>query len=338
MPYGEVFIAADVGGTKTELGLFTIKSELPHLIKKERFLNSQFHSLLEVIDSFVTKENLKNTSLPFLSLGIAAPVGDGPIRLTNINWIIDKEELKEELHVGKVYAINDIVACAWGIPLLQEEELFTLNEGTKREGNIALICAGTGLGESIVVYNNGRYIPVPSEGGHADFAPESPVEVGLLFYLQEKYGHVSYERVASGQGIKNIYDFLSMERLVPNRIRERFEKEDPPSVITEEALKEYGDLACRETLEIFISVLAREASNLALKGLARGGVYVGGGIAPKVLSAMKDGRFMASFVRKGRFRGFLEELPVHVILKPEVVLFGAANYGVSRQLNRELRI
>ncbi len=338
MPEGKVFIAADVGGTKTELGVFTVRNEIPELIKKERFLNSQFHGLIEVIDRFITREDFKKAHIPFLTLGVAAPVEKGPIRLTNINWTIDREELKRELNIGRVYAINDIVACAWGIPLLREEDLFILNEGIRREANMAVICAGTGLGESIVIYTGGRYIPVPSEGGHTDFAPQTPVEVGLLFFLQEKYGHVSYERVASGHGIKNIYDFLSHERVVPDRIRERFEKEDPPSVITEEALKEYGDLACRETLEIFLSVLAREASNLALKGLARGGVYLGGGIIPRILSVLKEGRFMNSFTRKGRFTDFLKEVPVHVILRPEVVLLGAANYGVSRQLNRELKI
>ncbi len=338
MPGSEVFIAADVGGTKTELGIFTIKSDMPHLVKKERFLNSQFRSLKEVVERFLSGENLKKKYLPFLSLGIAAPVDEGTIRLTNLNWTIDTEELKREFNVGNVYAINDIVACAWGIPLLKSEELFTLNEGVRKKGNIAIICAGTGLGEAIVVYSRGRYIPVPSEGGHADFAPQTPVEVGLLFYLKEKYGHVSYERVASGQGIKNIYDFISLERLIPARIKERFEKEDPPSVITEEALKEYGDLACRETLDIFVSVLAREAGNLALKGLAKGGVYVGGGIPARILSALKNDKFMHSFVSKGRFRDFLKEVPVHVILKPDVVLFGAAHYGVSRQLNRELKI
>jgi glucokinase len=320
-------LAGDVGGTKTELGLFSVVGGRLRPIKKERFINRDHKGPGEVIKEFLGPEN--SGEIAAASLGVAAPVEGGRAALTNISWTIDAGYIKERFGIKNVWIINDLVATGWGLPLLSAGDMVVLQEGRPRKGNAALIAAGTGLGETILFWDGTTRIPSASEGGHADFAPRDAIETGLLEFLIKRYGHVSYERVLSGTGLKNVYDFLIESEGLPvsPRLTGRFQKEDPASVVSDEAKKEGGDETCRRALELFISIYGAEAGNLALKAMAVGGVYVGGGIAPKMIEPLKRGGFIKALIDKGRFKGFLSNVPVYVILNAETALLGAAHHA-----------
>lgn len=320
----EIVLAGDVGGTKTLLAYFRIGRRGITLLKKKRFENKDFENIEEVVEEFLRWPGLRAKTAASV-FGVAAPVEDGFSQLTNLNWTIDAKRLKKRSGIKNLRLINDMVATAWGLALLKKKDYLVLNRGSETGGNRALIAPGTGLGEGII-FSDGRYfIPFPSEGGHADFAPKNPVEMGLFSYLMDRFGHVSYERVVSGPGLKNIYDFLTSAGRRSMRIEKRFRKEPPPSVITGEAKKAGGDAACREALEIFVSILGSEAGNLALKAFATGGVYIGGGIVPAITKTLKSRVFMEAFLGKGRFGGLLSRIPVKVVLNSEIALLGSAN-------------
>jgi glucokinase len=319
-------LAGDVGGTKTDLGLFSVEGCRLRTVREERFINKDYKGPGDVIKEFLGSNSAREIAAA--TLGVAAPVEGNKASLTNISWIIDGEDIKERFGIKKVELINDLVATGWGLPLLSTGDLVVLQQGMPRKGNAALIAAGTGLGETILFWDGTTLTPSASEGGHTDFAPRDPIETGLLEFLIKRYGHVSYERVLSGTGLKNIYDFLKESKGLKESpgLNERFEKEDPASVISDEAEKG-GDETCREALESFISIYGAEAGNLALKAMAVGGVYVGGGIAPKIIKPLKKGGFMEAFTFKGRFKGFLTNIPVYVILNARTALLGAAHHA-----------
>jgi glucokinase len=255
--------------------------------------------------------------------------------LTNLPWTLDRRELARDLKIDYVFLINDLQANGYGIAELDAEQIYTLNEGDARQvGNRALIAAGTGLGEGFIVWDGRNYVPHPSEGGHADFAPRNRDEFDLLRFLQQKYnGRISFERVVSGQGLTNIYEFLREVRGLeePAWLAERMTQEDPNSVITESALKARSRI-CEKTLDMFVSAYGAEAGNLALKVLSVGGLYVGGGIAPRILEKLKDGTFMKAFIDKGRLSQLLVNMPVRVILESRTALIGAAAYAEARAM------
>lgn len=319
-------LAGDVGGTKTDLGLFSVEEALIRPVREKKFINKDHKGPLEVIEEFLGETGAEGIAAA--TLGVAAPVTENRATLTNISWDIDGEEIKKRFAIKKVELINDLVATGWGLPLLSGADFFMLQEGRPRRANAALIAAGTGLGESILFWDGKTHVPAATEGGHTDFAPRDTIETGLLTYLIKKYGHVSYERVLSGTGLKNIYDFLKevSGREESPGLKARFEKEDPASVISDEAINA-TDETCQKALEQFISIYGAEAANLALKALAVGGVYVGGGIAPKIVEALKGGGFIKAFTDKGRFKGFLSDIPVYVILNARTALFGAAHHA-----------
>jgi len=253
-------------------------------------------------------------------------VFDGRCEATNLPWVIDAKALRGTLGLERVAVINDLVATAYGILDLKPDEVVVLNEGRPHpEGNKALIAAGTGLGETILFWDGTRYRPVASEGGHADFAPRNVLEIELLRYLLKKHHRVSYERVLSGPGILNIYSFLKEAGHGEEAVwlRERFHGQDPSVVITAAAMRGESDL-CVKTLSLFVSLYGAEAGNLALKALATGGVYVGGGIAPKILDLLMDGAFMTAFIDKGRLSPLVTDMTVRVVLNPQTALRGAA--------------
>jgi glucokinase len=269
--------------------------------------------------------------------GVPGPVIENRTSTTNLAWELDGAELASVIGGHSLVLINDLVATAEGVPLLAEEELATLHRGvtgTAGSGNLALIAAGTGLGMALMPRIGGAWVPVASEGGHMDFAPRSGEEAGLLFHLQERFGgHVSVERVVSGPGLFNIYEYLRDRaglRESP-RVRQALESgEDPSKVIGEAALAEHPEKACglcSRAVGMFVAAYGAAAGNLALVGTATGGLYLGGGIAPKLLPRLRDGNFLRAFFDKGRFRDFLEAVPVRVILNDRAALLGAARHA-----------
>jgi len=265
-------------------------------------------------------------------------VRDNRLKLTNLPWILDGRKLAKDLSIDHVFLINDLEANGYGIPELAPDKIFTLHEGdTGAVGHRALVAAGTGLGEAVLIWNGRSHQPIPSEGGHADFAARNDIEIELLNYLRATLkGRVSWERVVSGIGLKNIYAFLRDVKKMdePAWLQERMEKEDPNAVIGECGEKSVGDAGyselCATALEMLVSAYGAEAGNLALKVLAAGGVYLGGGVAPKILRKMQDGAFMRAFLDKGRMTPLLQSFPVRIILDDGCALLGAAAYAEGR--------
>jgi len=279
------------------------------------------------------KEFVPSERVTSACFGVPGPVRDGRLRLTNLPWTLDSRELAADLKIDYVFLINDLQANGYGIAELGADQTCTLSEGDSGQvGNRALISAGTGLGEAFLVWDGRDYVPYPSEGGHADYAPRNEDELDLLRFLRQKYnGRISFERVVSGQGLTNIYEFLRDTRGLeePAWLAERMRKEDPNAVITESALKAKSEL-CDKALDMFVAAYGAEAGNLALKVLSVGGLYVGGGIAPRILEKLKDGTFVKAFTDKGRLSQLLVNMPVRVILESRTALIGAAAYAEAR--------
>jgi glucokinase len=264
---------------------------------------------------------------------VPGPVRDGRLRLTNLPWTLDSRELSVSLGINHVFLINDLEANGYGVAELAADQIYTLSEGDASQiGNRALLAAGTGLGEGLLIWNGHSHTPYPSEGGHTDFAPRNEDEIDLLRFLKQKYnGRISYERVISGMGLTNVYEFLREVRGLdePAWLAERIASEDPNAVITELALAAKSEI-CEKTLDMFVSAYGSEAGNLALKLLSVGGVYIGGGIAPHILEKLKDGTFMKAFTDKGRLSQLLINMPVRIILESRAALMGAAAYAEAR--------
>jgi glucokinase len=323
-----MILAGDVGGTKVDLALYDfIDGNLKHARDKQ-YPAKEYSGLEEIVKEFIVAE--KVTAACF---GVPGPVREGRLRLTNLPWTLDSRELAVHLKIDYVFLINDLQANGYGIAELGADQIFTLSEGDARQiGNRALISAGTGLGEAFMIWDGRDYVPYPSEGGHADFAPRNEDEIDLLRFLKQKYnGRISFERVVSGQGLTNVYEFLREVRGLeePAWLAERIATEDPNAVITELALAAKSEI-CEKTMDMFVSAYGAEAGNLALKILSVGGLYVGGGIAPRILEKLKDGAFMKAFVDKGRMSQLLVNIPVRVILESRTALMGAAAYAEAR--------
>jgi glucokinase len=323
-----MILAGDVGGTKVHLALFDFTDGNLKHTRDQVFPAKEYAGLEEIVKEFLVSE--KVTSACF---GVPGPVRDGRLRLTNLPWTLDSRELARDLKIDYVFLINDLQANGYGIAELGADQIYTLSEGDSGQvGNRGLISAGTGLGEAFLVWDGRNYEPYPSEGGHSDFAPRNEEEIDLLRFLRQKYnGRISFERVVSGQGLTNIYEFLRDGRGLeePVWLAERMRQEDPNAVITESALKAKSQL-CEKTLDMFVSAYGAEAGNLALKVLSVGGLYVGGGIAPRILEKLKDGTFLKAFTDKGRLSQLLVNIPVRVILESRTALIGAAAYAEAR--------
>ncbi len=324
-----MILAGDVGGTKVHLALYDFKDgKLTHT-RDEKFAAKEFGGLEEIVKQFLAAD--KVTSACF---GVPGPVRDGRLRLTNLPWTLDSRELSAHLGIQHVFLINDLEANGYGIAELSADQIYTLSEGDASQiGNRALIAAGTGLGEGLLVWNGRNHVPYPSEGGHADYAPRNEDEIDLLRYLKQKYnGRISFERVVAGMGMTSIYEFLRDVRGVeePAWLAEKIASvSDPNSVITEMGLAAKSEL-CEKTLDMYVSAYGAEAGNLALKVLSVGGLYLGGGIAPRILEKLKDGTFMKAFTDKGRLSQLLINMPVRVILESRAALMGAAAYAEVR--------
>lgn len=330
-----MLLAGDIGGTKTNLGIYSAEKGPREPTAEAMFPSQKYPSLETLAGEFLSQVTLKVDSASF---GVAGPVVKGQAKITNLPWVIEEAQLRKSLNLTWVRLLNDLEAIAYGVPLLERGDLHTLNEGAPiPRGTLAVIAPGTGLGEAFLTWDGLRYRAYPSEGGHADFGPNSPLEIDLLRYLHEKMGHVSYERICSGQGLPNVYAYLKETGYAdePVWLAEQLNSaDDPTPVIVSAALDtEKPCELCRATLGVFVSALGAEAGNLALKVMATGGVYLGGGIPPRMVPALEKGRFMESFTRKGRFSELVSRIPVHVILNPKIALIGAAFHGL--ELSRE---
>ncbi|MBI1997066.1 MAG: glucokinase [Deltaproteobacteria bacterium] len=323
----ELVLAGDVGGTKTNLALFSVHGESIRPEWTQSFASKRYSGLVPVLQEFLV---VGAHSIDAACFGIAGPVVDGKVKTPNLPWMIDSGELRGVLKLDSLALLNDLEAAAYGIFTLEDDEFCTLNQGEPRHsGNKALIAAGTGLGEAILHDDGHRFHPLASEGGHADFAPRDDLEIELLRYLMSQFGHVSYERVLSGPGLFNIYCFLKEKRGFeePKWLADRLAAEnDPSAVVSMAALANEAEI-CIKALDLFASIYGAEAGNLALRAKALRGLYVGGGIAPKILAKLQDGTFMRAFTDKGRYAGLLATIPVQVVLNDEAALRGAAYYA-----------
>ncbi|HZV81010.1 MAG TPA: glucokinase [Geobacteraceae bacterium] len=315
-------LAGDIGGTSTRLAYFETDDE--HLVPlvESSFPSRESGSLEEIVGRFVAEHGLVVKRACF---GIAGPIRQGTVRTPNLPWSVDGTELARILGLKSVHLINDLEANACGIDLLGPDDFAVLNLGIPDPtGTIAVISAGTGLGEALAYWDGSAHRPLPSEGGHADFAPRNELETELLLFLRAVHGRVSTERLVSGPGLRNIYRFLHDARHLPETpaIVEAMRTADPSAVITKAALAGECPL-CIQTLDLFVSLYGAEAGNVALRVLATGGVYLGGGIAPKIIERLKGFGFMEAFSAKGRLSPLLETIPVRVILNDRTALLGA---------------
>lgn len=341
-----MILAGDIGGTKTHLALFDWKTERVEPAREQTFASADFASFEQVLAEFLNPpaqpvraplEKAPSEDLVPISaacFGVAGPVIENRCRTTNLPWVVDGAELAARFKIEQVRLVNDLEAMAHGILVLKPEETHALNVGasSRSRTTMALIAAGTGLGEAILFWDGARYRPVPSEGGHTDYAPTSDQEIELLRYLRTNSLHVSYERVLSGPGLRAIYEFLrETKKNEPAWVAERLRVGDPAAVIAEIGMSGQADI-CRQALDLLVSIYGAEAGNLALKALALDGVYLGGGIAPKLLPKLKDGTFMRAFTAKGRYKHLLSSIPVRVIMNQKTALLGGAS--VAAELSR----
>jgi glucokinase len=316
-----MLLAGDVGGTKTLLGLFEHAHPRPRLVVAHTYPTNEFSSFNQILDSFAADIGASFV-VDAAAAGVAGPVVGEVARLTNIDWDIDRADIAAHLKTGRMRLLNDLEAMALGATALGAEDLLELQRGTPRgDGNAAVIAAGTGLGQAYLHRVDGRFTAMASEGGHGDFAARTDREMAFVRMLRGLYGRAEVEHVLSGPGILNLHRFTH-----DGRACEAVDNTDPveaPAQVTLNAL-ERRCASCVEALTMFVDAYGAEAGNLALRGVATSGVFVGGGIAPKILPAMQDGRFMDAFRAKGAFSELAARIPVHVILAPDAGLLGAA--------------
>lgn len=327
-----MLLAGDIGGTKTILALFSldlVNNRLSEPTYKKTYPSDAYASLEAVIRDFLETTAVSPVCAAF---GVAGPVVDGRAQVTNLPWQIDTAVLQETIGSNNVYLLNDLESMANAVPHLLADELITINEGQQNPtGPIAVIAPGTGLGEAYLVHNGSQYQALPSEGGHATFSPVNAMQRELLAYLEPQFEHVSFERVCSGSGIPNLYCFLRDNGRYPEPtwLHEQLAAaEDWTPVIVAAAKEEKADI-CVATLDLFVDILANETSNMAIRLLATGGIYLGGGIPPRIVPQLTDGDFMRRYAFKGRFSALVSQMPVYIIKDPSAGLQGAAYFGLA---------
>jgi glucokinase len=337
-----VILAGDIGGTNARLALFTAQNGTLLQRTETVFPSRQHSGLDQIVAKFVAQEK---PTLEAACFGIAGPVVNGRCETSNLPWVVEADQLARELGLPRALLINDLEANAWGIGGLAGEDLVSLNHVSlgsassgatsaspvQPTGNQAVVSAGTGLGEAGLYWDGTRHHVFACEGGHTDFAPRNDLEVQLLQYLVARFGHVSYERILSGPGLVNVFSFLrdSGHGRPEPWLVEEMEKSDPAATISKAALQGKCEL-CEQALELFISIYGAEAGNMALKVMATGGIFLGGGIAPKILARLKGPIFMDAFRGKGRMQRLLESIPVSVIVNDKTALLGAARCAQAR--------
>ena len=332
-----MILAGDIGATKTTLAIFKEIDQRLEVIETETSQSRAHENLEKMIDIFLSRHQ---SAVRIACFGIAGPIKDGRCKITNLPWVVDARILVTTLGLKSVLLINDLEANAYGIGVLNPDDLLTINEGTSgAEGNAAIIAAGTGLGEAGLYWDGKNHHPFACEGGHVDFAPRNELETELLSFLRDRYEHVSYEHVLSGPGIYNIYQFFrdTGRGEEPSWLTNEINKGDPAAAISKAAFSEKSEL-CARALDLFISIYGAEAGNLSLKVMASKGLFVGGGIAPKIIRKRKDDIFMEAFFAKGRLKALMEEIPVRIILNDKTALLGAANFARLHAANEFLNL
>ena len=323
-----MILAGDIGGTSARLAYFEQKQNRLHPVVEEVKHSHEYPSVQAAVLEF---QNKHNYSVACACLGVAGPVQNGRVEAPNLPWVIDSSALEHALGIDKVYLINDLEANAYGLSELLEADFAVLASGDpKVEGNAAVISAGTGLGEAGLYWDGVEHHVFAAEGGHADFAPANEIQVKLWSFLRKKFGgHVSWERVLSGPGQYNIYEFLreTGRGTEESWLTEEMKADDPSAVISRNGLSGKSPL-CEQAVNVFVEIYGAAAGNLALKFLAVGGVFIGGGIAPKILPKMKEPRFFEAFCDKGRLRSLLEKIPVRVVLNDKTALLGAGHVAM----------
>ena len=326
-----MYLAGDIGGTKTNLIIYLPERGPDVPLAEATFPSDDYPSLETLVTEFLGRYDYE---IERASFGVAGPVLEGRATITNLPWMMEEGQLQETLGIPTVRLLNDLSAIAHAVPHLTPDELETINAGDPvKGGSMAVIAPGTGLGQAYLTWTGKRYKAFPSEGGHTEFGPSNDLEMDMLRYLRGRYEHVSYELVCSGIGIPNIYSFLKESRYAPEPawLAEMLAQSDDPTPVISNAAYKHDDPPelCVKTMDMFVSILGAEAGNLALKVLATGGVYLGGGIPPRILPALKTPEFLAAFKHKGRMARLLEPIPLHVILNPKVALLGAAYHGLE---------
>jgi glucokinase len=329
-----MILAGEVGATRTRLAAFESEGNRLQCITEKIYMSQEYEGLPQIIGHFIHTEGIPVHSACF---GVAGPVREGRSKISNLAWTIDSRELAKQLKLNQVGLLNDLEAYAYGIDALDSKDFVTLSEGAvEAEGNRAVISARTGLGVAGLYWDGYRHHPFACEGGHADFCPRNDLEIELLKYLLKKYGHVSCERILSGPGIKNIYDFLrdTGKAEEPDWLRKQMsEAHDPPARISQLAQHREATI-CEETMSIFVSVYGAETGNCALHFLSTGGIFIGGSIAARNLAQMQHPIFMQSFLDKGRMEPLLKDIPVKIVLNDDSGIIGAARYTLIQRAFR----
>lgn len=328
-----MILAGDIGGTKTSLALFEVQNSVLVPQFQHQFVSQNYSSFMDVIREFIQMSpDLVITSASF---GISGPIINERCQTTNLPWDVSAHDLREKLGIDTVHLLNDLEATAYGMLYLSDDDFLDLNPNARSlSGNCAVIAAGTGLGEAILYYDGKNHHPIASEGGHCDFAPLTPQQDSLLVWLRDRFPeHVSVERILSGPGISTLYDFLLESGFAtePDHIKNIKENDDKSALISETALL-YNDPLCRETLRLFCEIYGAESGNLALKSMSLGGVFIGGGIAPKIIPFLEKETFINAFVAKGRFEPILRNMSVKVSLNSKTALLGAAHFAKDKQI------
>jgi glucokinase len=322
-----MILAGDIGGTNTRLALFTQHGERLEPVVEDTFASGEHPDLTTIVKKFLSS---REWPIEVACFGVAGPVQQGRTQATNLPWLVDAQQLEEALHLSTIHLLNDLEANAYGIALLPAEDLVVLNPGAPdASGNAAVIAAGTGLGEAGLYWDGRQHHPFACEGGHSSFAPTDHLQLELLSYLMREFSHVSWERVVSGPGLLSIYQFLreTGRGEEPAWLAAEMQRDDPSAVISQAALAGTNAL-CEQALDLFVSLYGAEAGNVALKIMATGGVYVGGGIAPKIIKKLMEPHFMEAFVAKGRLQPLVQDIPVRVIMNDKTALLGAARFAM----------
>jgi glucokinase len=329
-----MILAGDIGATRTRLAAFETEGNRLQCVVEKTYMSQQHDGLSTILAEFIKTEGIPVHSA---CVGVAGPVRGGRSKISNLPWIIDSRELAKQLKLSSVGLLNDLEAYAYGIDALESKDFITLSEGDEAaEGNRAVISARTGLGMAGLYWDGFRHHPFACEGGHADFAPRNDLEMELLGYLQKKYGHISCERILSGPGIKNIYDFLRDAHKAdePDWLRQQMEAApDPPALISQLALEGKAAI-CDQSLSTFVSIFGAETGNCALRFMSTGGIFIGGSIAAKIVPRMKDPVFMQSFLDKGRMEALLKDMAVKIVLNDDCGIIGAARYTLIQKAFR----
>jgi len=319
-------LAADIGGTKTGLGLFEVTKSGLRLLKESTYPSKNYASFDNILDLYLKEHADYKPNI--LSIGVAGPVVDQRVQLTNLSWSIEAAIIKQERGIDKVFLLNDLEATAYGLVGLEQDDLAVIHPGEQKKENMAILAPGTGLGEAGLFWDGTFYHPFATEGGHSEFSPRTDLDMELFHYIRNETPLISWEYLISGDGIFRIYSFLRDVKgyKEPTWLTEKLKNENPAAVVSHTAMRQLNE-TCVKTMQLFVTYMAREATSLVLKLKATGGLFLGGGIPPKIYPLLRDELFRQQFVQSDRMDELLADVPIHIILNSKAALLGAAYFG-----------